>query len=222
MTPNRILAALVTGCLWLANQGMAKPPDLPIDLTVRCQETGAPVDARSGVPEECFPCPDACLAVGGCVGWATVQALLGQFGSVQAEQLTVTPKVVRRKKTIVPAVSHEEQDARELEELHQRSHQLRLQSRSAPANSSEQAEAAWRERMARQLYRIAEGCLRKGDHEMAYSCYCEVELLVPDSALGERARQHMDQCRRQMNGAEEAESTEDQEELKQGDKFDIE
>lgn len=220
MTPDRLLAVLLAGLVLTASHCTAKPPDLPLDLSVRCEEPGAAATAVDA--PECFPCPDACLAVSGCLGWS-LQALLGQCPA-DAEQLTVMPKVVRRMKAVAPQPSQEEQDARDLEELQRRSHQLRLQSqasRTATKNQQKQEEV-WRERMARQLYRIAEGCRRAGDHEMAYSCYCEVELLVPNSPLGERAREQMAECQRHLSDAEEAETPEDPMDSTPGDKFEIE
>lgn len=197
MSRIAIIAALAATFV-IANQATAKPPDLPLDLSVRCEDP------------ESFPCPDACL-LGGCVGWA-VQVLQGESAAVEAEQLTVMPKVARRTKTARPA-SRKERDERDIEELHYRSHQLRLQSEAARPEDSD------RQQMARRLFVIAETCRRNGDHEMAYNCYCEVELLIPNSPLGERARKSMEECRRQLGGVEEAEPQEADADTLPGDKL---
>lgn len=242
MTRNRIAAALVAGLsvLLIAQPGLGKPPDLPLNLDITCDlGSDAPVEQQ-----ECFPCPDTCsLAMGSCIGW-TIQVFLGQCAPGDVEVLTVMPKVVHRKhmatSTSLPTLDRRseddfdqqlqqidsiapdadqaaDQEARELEELYERSNRLRQQRHdpSCPHSAEEcrpdasqpdaAEEQARRHDMARRLYRIAERCRRKGDYEMAYSCYLEVELLVPNSPLGRQARKHMTACQDHLSGAEEAE-----------------
>lgn len=198
MNRNRMLAGLLSGLLAviMMGQAQAKPPDLPLDLKVECRDAGsaAPAAALSGAEEEsslgeeeCCPCLDTCCA--GVCHWLC-QALENaccQIGSrTDAEQLDVMPG-----------------------EVHRAGRSRHIPCAVKPPGSDGCRLDMDRQDLARQLYRIAECCRKRGDHAMARSCYDEVQRMAPNMPLAYRARQRLELCKQGLGGEEEAEAGSD-------------
>jgi hypothetical protein len=177
----------------------AKPPDLPVDyhdsyapdqpradeaLGDKVAATGEEYDSGLGGPgeaptEAAKPCCPCCAAAAQAV-WRIL------FAALESKP--------------VPAAAAG-QPAKPTQQA---------QNTTAPADTAhDSGENLARVVSARRLYQVGERCLRKGDLDMAYSCFQEVHLLAPTSRYGLNAIDRLSEI--ESRRAEDSSEAEEQE-----------